>query len=371
MFAFTFTAKDKQHAKVTDRVVATSIEDAYAQLEKAGYSEIDVLDSKETAIKLNDADSRRRLLMNAADARQLQSQTRLSIKIAMLFAHNTKNWGPLLVWWAIATALYGWRSTAALIPAVFFLIFVVWFFWAIVPMVLYNLALEASTWCRWAEAERIMRFFSRWKTCFKTPLPGHEIIFRLATAEAGQGRLAAGLERAAVLQNDSSLAPGFYEARLASVYFAAGDFQRAAVSQHAARKLNPGVPSTIDLATTLARRLDNPRGAERLLAEIEGAKLAQLQRIVYLYCQGVIALKTAQAAKAHDVLQEAHELISAHGGTPLMQIFVAEIRAHLALALCACNRQVEANPHAAAALPLLKARQEKTLLAQLDAALNN
>ncbi|MFZ6769347.1 hypothetical protein ACO0LM_20040 [Undibacterium sp. Di26W] len=369
MFAFNFTAKNRDQQAVTDRVVAASYEDALVVLKKAGYTDIHMISSQDTAINLDDVNSRNRLELSAAEEQQLQRQPRLLLQLAMLFARNASWWGPLLVWWAIATALYGKGSTAALIPAVLLVLHVLGFIWSKVPMILYNRALQACTWNRWTEAERLMRAIASWKSWFKTPMPEHEIIFRLATVEAGQGRLADGLKRAAVLKHSRSLKPGFYESRLSSIYFAARDFQQVAVAQHAARKLNPGISSTIDLATTLARRLGNDKGAELLLADINIANLSQMERLYYQYCQGIISLHTGRPEQAITQLSDAHELTSAYASMPLMQATVTEIRAHLALALCACGRQVEANPHALAARSLLLAWQDVAMLQRLMLAL--
>ncbi|MFZ6721675.1 hypothetical protein [Undibacterium sp. Ji49W] len=369
MFAFNFTAKNNSQTVVTDRVVAATYEEALATLQKAGYTDINMISNAATAINLNDDNSRNRLELTAAEEQQLQRQPSLLMQLAMLFARNASWWGPLLVLWAIATAMYGYASTAAIIPAALLLLHLLGFIWSKVPMILYNRTLEACTWNRWAEAERIMRALARWKSWFKIAIPEHEIIFRLATAEAGQGRLADGLKRAAVLKHDASLKPGFYESRLSSVYFAARDFQQVALVQHTSRKLNPGVAPSIDLATTLARHLNNFKAAELLLADIDKATLSQLERLFFFICQGVISLNTGRPELAITQLNEAYEITAAYASMPLMQANVTEIRAHLALALCACGRQVEANPHALAAHTMLLAWQDTAMLQRLKDAL--
>ncbi|MBC3920390.1 hypothetical protein H8L32_23200 [Undibacterium sp. CY18W] len=369
MFAFNFTAKNDSQTQVTDRVVAATYEEALATLQKAGYTDINMISNAATAINLNDDNSRNRLELTAAEVQQLQRQPRLLMQLAMLFARNVSWWGPLLVWWAIGAAMYGFTSTAALIPAALLALHILGFIWSKVPMILYNRTLEASAWHRWTEAERIMRALARWKSWFKIAIPEHEIIFRLATAEAGQGRLADGLKRAAVLKHDASLKPGFYESKLSSLYFAARDFQQVALVQHTSRKLNPGVAPTIDLATTLARRLNNFKAAELLLADIDNANLSQLERLFFFSCQGVISLNTGRPELAITQLSEAYEITAAYASMPLMQVNVTEIRTHLALALCACGRQVEANPHALAVHTMLLAWQDTAMLQRLKDAL--
>ena len=367
MYAFNFTAKDPQGGTVTDRVEASSIEDAYDKLEKQGYRDIRVIDSKETAVKLDNANSRLRLKMSAKHTLQLQKQSSLVVTLIMLYARNAGIWGPLLAWWAIATAVRGMQSEAALLPTMLFAFHLIWFIWATIPVVLYHRVLEARNLLRWPEVERTLRFMARWKSWFKTPFRDHEIIFRLATAEAGQGRLEAALARAAVLKNDHTLAPGFYEARLSSVYFAAGKFQEVATTQQAARKLNPNVANTVDLAITLVRRLDNAKDAALLMAEIEDAKQSDLQRVFVLYCQGLIRLKTDQAYEALNLLTRALDL-SKDFGSPSMKYLVVDIQAHLALAMCACQRHQEAIPHFSASRPFLEIWKDTDLLRLCDLA---
>ncbi|MFZ6681776.1 hypothetical protein [Undibacterium sp. Tian12W] len=367
MYAFKFTAKDSRGRVVTDRVEASSIEDAYDKLEKQAYRDIRVIDSKETAINLDNADSRLQLRLSADHALQLQKQSSLLVRLGMLYANNAGIWGPLLVWWAIATAVSGSHSVAALIPVLLFIVHLIWFLWATTPLVLYNRALEAGHWRRWAEVERTMHFIARWKSWFKTPFPEHEIIIRLAIAEAGQGRLEAALARAAVVKSDDTLAPGFYEGRLASIYFAAGKFQEVAITQQAARKINPSAANTVDLATTLVRRLDNTKGAALLMAEIEDAKLSDLQRVIVMYCQGLIRLKNDEAKEALDLFTQSLEL-SKDFGSPSMKYFVVEIQVHLALALCACQRHQEAAPLFSAARPFIEIWKDTDLLRLCDQA---
>ncbi|MFZ6732645.1 hypothetical protein ACO0LG_12040 [Undibacterium sp. Ji42W] len=200
MFAFKFKAIDRQNHTIVDRVEASSVEDAYDRLAKRGFSDIRVIDSKKTAIDLNDVASRRRLVSSARQELDLQKQSSLIIKLMMLYARDVKILGGLLVWLLVSILLYGLHSAIALVLAGLLIAHILWFVWAMVPMTLYDLALDASFWRRWGELERIMRFLATWKSWFKTSISEREIIFRLASAEAGQGRLEAALKRAAVLK---------------------------------------------------------------------------------------------------------------------------------------------------------------------------
>jgi hypothetical protein len=330
---------------------------------------VQLLDMEGSAIKLDDANSKRRLKFTAKDEIELRRQRGLINRIGWLFAKNSVIWGPLMIWLARAIWRHGLVSFNAAVPGIALVIFLLGFAWAIVPAVLYDRALEASIWCRWSEVLRIMDWLARWKKWFRTPFPEHELLFRAAAAEAGLGRLDAGLARVAPLEHDASLRPGFYAARKASIYAAARDFQHAALCQHEARKANPSPATTIDLATTLARRLCNTRAAAKLLDEIDVSRLAPAAQIFAFYTRGVIACDESNPTAALDWLTRSLEMAKTNPGSPLMQGIILDGRAHRALALAALGDKAAARADFAAARPMLEARRDTAMIAQCEAAL--
>ena len=345
-----FSATDRSGRKVTDRIVASSVDDAWANLEVQGYRDIALLDSEITAIKLDDDKSRRRLVFSAREERALRRQRSFAAKTLWLLVRpaNLYTWGPLVLWLGYLIVRYGWPSDAAWVTIALIVVYVLWFAWARTPSVIYNHALDASAWADWPRVEKWMG--------------------RMATAEAGQGRLDDALRRVAPLANDASMAPGKYHARLASVYHAARDYANEAFVQQESRRIKPTPTNAIDLATTLVRRLDNPDDAEALLAQVEFAKLSPMAKAFHLRCQGLIAFHQQQAGAARDYLEQALAIARKEVGSPLMQGVVADARAYYALALVQCGQPDVAAAHFAASRAMLVAHREEKLLALCDAA---
>lgn len=366
MLSFNFRATSPQGDPVAKRVEAASVNAALTQLQQRGYTQIQLLDDENSAVKLGDAASSRRLQFSTREEEALRRRKSFAGRTLWSFSKNWWIWGPLLVWMAIAA----WRGGGAFpaMPAALLLTFLIWFAWATVPSVFYDQALQASVWCRWREVERWMRWMARWKAWFKTPMPEHELLFRTATAMAGQGRLHEGLRHVAPLARDTRLAPGFYQMRLASLYFAAKDFDTVARLQDEARQLNPSPSSVIDLATTRARWLGDAKSAQQLLVDVDAKVLPPSAQAFFGYCQGVIALAQGRPEAAIQHLAESLESARAMAGIPLIQSLVLDARAHYGLALSALGRPDEAKPHLNAAYPLLKARDDVHLIARCRAA---
>ncbi|MBV8634379.1 MAG: hypothetical protein JO002_07810, partial [Burkholderiaceae bacterium] len=92
--AFTFRARTREGREVTDRVVAASLDDAWARLEQQGYRDIAMLDSDMTAIKLDDAASRRQLNFTAQEAMALRRDRSPVRNTIRLWFHQSN----MLVW---------------------------------------------------------------------------------------------------------------------------------------------------------------------------------------------------------------------------------------------------------------------------------
>ncbi len=371
LLAFAYKATDKEGKAVTDRVTASSTDHAFAKLGQQGYRNIQMLDSEGSAVKLNDELSSTRLIFSTAEEEALRRQQGFAVRTFWSFCRmgNMMIWLPLLAWLVFVIVKDGWPSPVAALPSAALTTFILWFLWKSIPGLLYDQALQASAWYRWAEVERWMRRLAFWKKHFNAVMHEHELIFRTATAEAGQGRLADGLRRAAVLEKDPSLVPGFYQSRLASVYTAAGDYQRAADLQAEARAIKPTVERSIDLASSYARRLGRFQEAAALLDEVDPDKLGTLAQAFYYRCRGIIAEGTGNPAAACEALEKSLSFTRAHAGTPLMQIIVLEVRAYYGLALAATGRKEEAKAHFVAAKPMLIAQKDAALQARCEAAL--
>lgn len=372
MLSFGFRAKTKDGKTITDRINAHTVTEAWSLLEQQGYQEIELLDDENSAIKLNNDASMRRLVFSAQEEQTLRQQPSIFSKTVWLFfrSRNVMIWLPLLIWLVYNIESDAERADIVLVIDLL-VVYLLWFVWANIPSVMYDRALHACAWCRWREAEQWMRRLQTWKARFKIPFPEHELLFRLATAEAGQGRLSEGLQRVACLKTDTSLAAGFYDSRLASLYLVSKDFQQAAQCQREAYQLNPSASTAIDLAITLARWLKDYSAAQVLMDEVDEHKIPEMVKIFAYYCRAIIALETEQPQQACQHLESFFVLERVYKGSPLLQGLFLDAHAHYALALVASGKADMAEKHFQIAQPMLIARDDTELMARCDKARKN
>jgi len=372
MFSFNYRATSPSGEPITSRVEAKSADDAWEQLQRKGYFEIELLDDENSAIKLDDHASVQRLKMSAKVELSLRQQDTLVGRIlwSLRQSRNVMIWLPLLLGFVYYVFNNEWASIDVVISGGLLALYLAWFVWATIPSVLYWQAQEASAWCRWGEVERWMHWLARWKRWFNIPFPEHELLFRTATAMAGQGRLSEALRLVEGLANSNELAPGFYQTRLASLFFATKYYTRALQLQQEARTINPSASATIDLAFTMAKWIGDYQTARTLLDEIEIEKISPLAKIFVFYARGIVAIDLKEYDVASRFLEDALILGKNHFGTPLMKTVMAGALAYYGLGLAGLGRPSDAKRFFDLAKPLLEACKDTQLLAQCEAAQN-
>jgi len=364
---FGFRATSADGRTVTDRIAAPNAAAALGALRERGFTAIQLLDDEQSAVQDADPGSRTRLQFTAAEEQALRRRRSLASRLLWTFNRNAVIWGPLLLW-AIAARWHDPEHLPAL-PLALLTTFLLWFSWASVPTVMYQQALQASAWHRWAQVERWMRWLALWQRWFHVRMPLHELLVRRATALAGLGRLGEALELVAPLRTDPTLAATVSSpARFAPIYMAARNYLQAAQLQIQAHEQAPTVSTAIDLAFTRVRWLDDPAGAAALLAPIDAAPQPPLVRIFLASARGLVALAEGSSGLAILHFETALGEARAHAGTPLMQGMILDTRAHYGLALVAVGRRKEARAHFKAAMPLLKARGDHALIERCKAA---
>ena len=369
MYSFAYKSISRSGESVTSRIEAESAADAWEQLQKQGCTNIEMLDDENSAIKLDDQASIQRLNFSASQEFGLRRQNSLSGRIFWSFRQtaNVMIWAPLLFWLVYSGVKNDWVGSVMLWPSILLMAYLAWFVWATIPSVLYWQAQEASAWCRWSEVERWMQWLARWKRWFNIPFPEHEMLFRTATAMAGQGRLNEALKLVEGMESDTGLATGFYQTRLASLFFAAKDFKRAAQLQQEARTLNPSASSTIDLAFTMAKWIGDFKTAKSLFDEVDIEKIHPLAKIFVFYGRGMIALNEKTYDVACRNLEEALEIGKNHFSTPLLKSVMAGALAHYGLGLAGLGKLNDARRFFELAQPLLVACKDTQLLNQCAA----
>ncbi len=370
MRSFGYKATTHEGKEVVARIEATSAEQALALLADLGFRDYALLDDEFSAVQLDDPISARRLVFTAREEQEFRGKRTFAAQLLWSWTHreNVILWLPLLAWLVYELLRGEALGGRAALPAALLGGYLFWFAWRTLPSLFYARALHAANWFRWEELEFWMEWLERWVRWFHLPFPRHELLFRQATAAAGQGRIAEALELVAPLEQDASLSPGFYESRLASLHFAAGDYGKMVQVQYEAYRKNPSDSTRIDLATTLVRWVGNPQAAQPLLDAIDAEKLNPMAQLFVAYARGVAALALGQPAKAVEELERGLGLGRGLVGSPLIQGMLLDVRAHYGLALAALGDRAAARSHFEAAKPLLQARGEAALLARVEAA---
>lgn len=369
MLSFNFRAKTQHGKTIADRITAKTLKEAWSLLEQQGYKDIKLLDNEISAIKLENDVSTLRLAVTAQQEQTSRRQKSIVMQIIgrFFFQQNVIIWLSLLFLLA-----YGWgiNSRDIIILAIDLLaVYVLWFVWANIPSYLYHQALEAYTWAKWHDVEKWMHALQRCRTWFKTPFPEHEMLFRLATADAGQGRLNDGLRRVAHLEHDTTLTLGFYHGRLASLFSVSKNYSQTAECQRKAFDLNPSDSTAIDLAFTLVRYLNDFPAAQTLIDNIDKERTPQIVKIYIRYCQAIIAVENRQAQKACQYLDDFFAWSIDYSGNPLSQGLRLEAHAYYALALARMGDYELAKKHFATALPMLVTWHDDELITRCKKAL--
>ena len=235
---------------------------------------------------------------------------------------------------------------------------------------MFQLILEASVWHDWRRLRRLTGFARMLKKFFTTAIPDKELDIREATAWAAEGRLADGLQLVEKYRGYPDVAEYLYLARLAGLYDAAGQYDRAlALKEESAAKGPGGVSEWIDVAMARIRRKQDVAGARAALQKLEGKEVPALAQAFRLLAEGMIALEERDDLKACEYYRAGLEKLQATAGSPLILGLIAESRAGMAIALARLGRKDAGRKILANERPLLEARKETALLARCDAAL--
>jgi hypothetical protein len=267
----------------------------------------------------------------------------------------------LWVWFAAqSNRPWGRSSIVAYVCAVGFVVLMIRIR---IPGRLYNRLLEARTWHRWDEVERIVaRLRSvRWFT--GSMVPEYELLFSEARMLAGRGDLPAALGKVHPLESDPSFAPALYYGLLGSVYDCANDSAGRVAASEKALALDPKSPTArIDLAFPLALHLRDRERARAVLQELDPADLVPMARPYLDLICGVMALDDGKNLEAESFLRNAAEAWKAFEGNPLAKSLSWLIGGYHAVALRRLGRTEEAEAKFAEARPFLEATREFSVL---------
>ena len=190
----------------------------------------------------------------------------------------------------------------------------------------------------------------------------------LATAVRVQDDLAGALASVADLEQLLQLRT-IYLGRLASIYTAAQAWPQLAEVQAEAMELSQHNSSAvIDLATTLAWRLQRIEEAETLMQRIAGCELALPAQAYADFVNGLIARSRSQNGRAESLLRRSVEQLADFSDNPLTRLVIDLFNAERLITLAALGKTAKAAELLRRVLPRLQAHGELETIRRCAAA---
>jgi hypothetical protein len=229
----------------------------------------------------------------------------------------------------------------------------------------YRRVLEHAMWGRWNELLSSLRELG-------PIVPAHERALRKAQALAGLGRLDEGLAVFQPFETGSEIPAWFYVARLAEIYAAAGEWNKAVTMRDAAARLAPDNPALlIDFALAILRVRENAGRARELLDQALTHPITPISAPYVAHAEGLLALEQGHAREATKHLQSALDQANEYLiGKPVGRFEIDILHADLALAYARLGEANQALEHFRRAEPRLRARPWFHLLERCEKALS-
>jgi len=297
-----YKAKDASGADTAGFVDAPSAQAAVEQLKARGYSAIDLHESPDIAQQ----HAERAGLSDEEAARLAAFQVRVRKKPGLAtvlgeVARRNRVWIAIdcgLLVAGLATGRYAMAMTGATLLALTF----GWPVWAHRHSRYFNRMITAMAIGEWAEAARLLE---KMRGKQHAPSVANALHFYEAQIRARRGEpLAAVLPDIEKLRPRFAATPGHFDARLASVHSAGGDFAGYLACMRRAYEAAPQDPSRqLDMALAEARLGDLDR-ASALFEAVNQEALPVHGRPFVAWTGGLIALRRGDSAQAQATLME-------------------------------------------------------------------
>ena len=232
------------------------------------------------------------------------------------------------------------------------------------PVRRYNRLLEHVAWGRW---QRVLELLPS----LQGKITPDESAFRKAEALAGLGRLDLAMRTVEPFSDGSQIPEWLYWGRLANVYESAGLTDQVVASHRKAAELAPDNATVLlDLALAILRYQRDPRSARALLEQVKTHAISDFAAPFVLMVEGMAALEEGRASGAKLKLEQALAGVRPFvGGCPLLEVFVAEMHAYLAIDAAAHFEWASARRHFRRAERRLRAVHRDDLVRRCEDAL--
>jgi len=357
-----YRAKTQRDQDVADFVEASSAAEAMDKLVGMGLKDIVLMQSPDLAafnVTLPGITPQQHARLRA----EFMERPGLATALRGVIRINS----PILLLGAAGLAWGAWRHfpvTATLGAAALLFPFVA-FFWKRRYLDRYQALQKAYARGQWDEVRRLA---STLRSVTNNPLLPWDLDVRLACIEARQGRLQAAVAGLEPWKSKlEGKAPGMFEARLASVYFAAGDYiEHVRLMEEAAELGGQDPTRQVDVALANAK-FGDARKAEDILDALDMKLLPPLGQKFIALVTGVLGLRAGHAETAARDLKVATEgFLESSLKFHAAWVGLAISSGYYAVALARCGKRSEAQQVVAPVLPILLVHGEKPLLDMLQ-----
>jgi tetratricopeptide (TPR) repeat protein len=363
------TGRNASGSSVTERVDATSADEAVQIFRERGYDEI-VLHTDDVGARY----IRQSAVASFMTPRQFLWFRNLPVPLAGFLLVTLKAYQRGWYWNVAALALllyryweglwWGALDTALLIYLLFPVMFAL-----VAPLFLgaagrYNRLIDAVAWGRWDEV--LARADS-----LSGKVSPEEVAFQKAKALAGLGRLDEGLRLVEPFADGTTIPGWLYWSRLASVFSTARRMDDSKAAMEKALALAPdNATLLVDMADSEVWLRRNPRRARELLARARAHAISDLIQPHVMKIEGLIRLEEGDAREARELLETAFNKVAAfRHASPLVGAMLDRMHAALALACAAEGDAVAARRHFQLARPRLLALKLDDALGRCQKAL--
>ena len=215
----------------------------------------------------------------------------------------------------------------------------------------------------WKEVLECVERLRRSRQTTRIGVADLELAYNRALALAHLGELDRALAEFNETAQNAALPTWLVCSRLAALYEAGHQYEKAVELRTQMVCEKPDMAAGwVDLANTLARRLNRPTEARRALVRAENMELTALEKTYVCYVNGVMFWREARYLEAKDKLETALNRLKPLAAKPLIGGVMMQVKSYLAVVNGELGNTVEARALFREARKYLEAHQEDELL---------